>query len=304
VIEFVLLFLLFYLWHGLGITIGYHRLLSHRSFSCPKAVEYFWVLGGYLACQGSPIWWATIHRAHHRYVDTPLDPHAPKHGMFNAYSGWLLRSKYQSHVDPHTQSKDLLKDRLYLFLEQDGDLYRAHAVLFTLAIAFRVFILVTFGWIPTLASLLAGMAVWQIPLMLNVACHIPRLGYKNFATADDSVNVWWVALLAMGEGWHNNHHAFPGSARSGLRWFEFDVSWLLICLMKHAKLLGRVNDMSEPQPVQVISACAHAQSGAEAATPHRSGQRHRRRGAIAEVSANQPLDLAQHKRIFLNDKSM
>jgi stearoyl-CoA desaturase (delta-9 desaturase) len=243
-LEFCILFLVFYFWHALGVTIGYHRILSHRSLSCPKLVEYFCVLPGYLAFEGSPIWWATIHRAHHRFVDTPLDPHAPKHGIFNAHLGWLMHRRYAEHIDPHKYSKDLVHDRVYQFLEQDGDWHRAHLLVFAIGLGFRLLILLAFGWVPALASLLAGFAVLQIPLMLNVACHIPRLGYKNFATGDDSVNVWWVALLAMGEGWHNNHHAFPGSARSGLRWYEFDLSWQIIRLMKALHLIGRINDMS------------------------------------------------------------
>ena len=92
----------------------------------------------------------------------------------------------------------------------------------------------------------------------NVACHIPRLGYKNFATADDSVNVWWVALLAMAEGWHNNHHAFPASARSGLHWYEFDLSLLIIRLMKSLHLIGRINDMSRPQATPGLVAASSA----------------------------------------------
>ena len=107
--------------------------------------------------------------------------------------------------------------------------------------AFRVLLLLAFGWQTALASLLAGFAVLQIPLMLNVICHMPRLGYKNYATADDSVNVWWVGILAMGERWHNNHHASPGSAKSGMRWWEVDVSWLVIDLMRQLNLVTRVN---------------------------------------------------------------
>ena len=265
-IEFLVLFLIFYIWHAVGITIGYHRLLSHRTFACPKAVEYFFVLPGYLAFQGSPIWWATIHRAHHRYVDTPLDPHAPKYGMYNAHAGWLLRKTYASHVNPQTQSKDLLKDPVYVFLEQNGNLPRGHALLFLVALSFRLIILVTCGWVPALASLLAGLAVWQIPLMLNVVCHLPRLGYKNFATGDDSVNVWWVGILALGEGWHNNHHASPGSARTGFHWFEFDLSWLIICAMKRLGLARQINDMKRPQSVPSASSqAARARSRSETA---------------------------------------
>src|SRR5271169_324690 len=119
-LEFLIVFVAFYFWHSLGVTIGYHRLLSHRSFACPKWVEYFWVLGGYLAFEGSPIWWATIHRAHHRYVDTALDPHAPKFGLKRAFIGWVLDGKYADHLDPETQCSDLVKDKLYQFFEQGG----------------------------------------------------------------------------------------------------------------------------------------------------------------------------------------
>ncbi len=240
-IEFIAIFVICYIWHALGTTIGYHRLLSHRSFSCSKAVEYFWVLPGYLAFEGSPIWWATIHRAHHRHSDTELDPHSPRFGIMYAHGGWLERDSYPKHINPMVQSKDLLKDPLYRFLEQGGDLRRGHVLTFFVNLAFRSVICFYFGWVAALASLLAGLAVLQIPLMLNVACHLPKLGYKRYATDDDSVNVWWVALLAMGEGWHNNHHACPGSAKSGMRPWEVDVSWLIIAFMKSVKLVGRVN---------------------------------------------------------------
>ncbi len=250
-LELVLLFVIFYTWHALGITIGYHRLLSHRSFSCPKLVEYFWVLPGFLAFEGSPIWWASMHRAHHRHVDTPLDPHSPRFGFMQAYSGWLSEKQYPAHIDPAVQSKDLLKDPLYRFLEQDGNLMRGHAVGFFFALAFRVVLGLCFGWPVALVSLLAGLAVLQIPLMLNCFCHIPKLGYKNYQVDDDSVNVWWVGILAMGEGWHNNHHASPGSARTGMRLWEFDLSWLIISFMKKINLVQRVNVASHRQMLKV-----------------------------------------------------
>lgn len=243
--EFLIVFVISYLLHALGVTIGYHRLLSHRSFACPKFVEYFWVLMGYLAFEGSPIWWATIHRAHHRHVDTPLDPHSPRYGFYNAHFGWTTKPTYDSHIDPATQSKDLISDPIYRFLEQGGTWWRAHTLGFTICFAFRLLIWACFGWVAALASLLAALAVLQIPLMLNVVCHMPKLGYKNFRCADDSVNVWWVGLLAVGEGWHNNHHVFPGSAKSGIKAHEFDLSWLLICAMRKLGWISRINVVSE-----------------------------------------------------------
>jgi stearoyl-CoA desaturase (delta-9 desaturase) len=241
--EFISIFLICYIMHALGITIGYHRLLAHRSFCAPKAVEYFWVLCGFLAFEGSPIWWATIHRAHHRHVDTALDPHSPRQGLYHAQFGWLTSETYASHVDPKTQSKDLIDDPIYAFLEQGGRWNRSHTLQITINILLRLVILYFFGWVAALASLLAGLAVMQIPLMLNVLCHIPKLGYKTYARHDDSVNVWWVALLAMGEGWHNNHHAFPGSAKTGVKPWEFDFSWIMICLMKKLNLASALNVM-------------------------------------------------------------
>ncbi len=246
--EFIILFLLFYIWHGLGTTVGYHRLLSHRSFECPKWIEYLLVLGGYLSFEGSPIWWATVHRAHHRHVDTPLDPHSPRYGLKNAHLGWLMHETYPEHINPDVQAKDLIKDPVYQFLEQNGKWHRAHALSYGLNISIRIVILLCFGWVAALASLMAAIAVLQIPLMLNVVCHIPKLGYKNFANNDDSVNVWWVALLAMGEGWHNNHHMYPGSAKTGLTKWEFDASWALISLMKKFGLAGRVNVCPQDLP--------------------------------------------------------
>lgn len=246
-LEFAVLFVAFYVWHACGITIGYHRLLSHRSFSCPKWVEYFWVFPGYMAFEGSPIWWAAMHRAHHKHVDTPLDPHSPRNGLQEAYTGWLTAKEYPAHIIPAEQTKDLLKDPLYCFLEQGGSLPRGHALGFFFALSFRAVLFFCFGWQVALASLLAGLAVLQIPLMLNVACHIPKLGYKNYSIDDDSVNVWWVGLLAMGEGWHNNHHAQPGSAKTGMRPWEFDLSWLIICLMKKLNLVQRVNFRTHEQ---------------------------------------------------------
>jgi len=243
IIIFIITFLLSYAWHMVGITIGYHRLLSHRSFRCSKLIEYFWVLGGYFAFQGSPIWWATMHRAHHRYTDSSLDPHSPRlRGWKYAYYGWIKESGYPEHIMPTTQCKDLTKDPLYKWLEQGGDWRKAHKLCFRLGIAYRILLVLCFGWVVAIAEFTAALIVQHIPLLLNVVCHMPKLGYKNYLTADGSVNVWWVAILTAGEGWHNNHHAFPGSARSGLRPFEIDPSWLTLRFMK---LIGLISWMHE-----------------------------------------------------------
>ncbi len=244
--TFITAFFLFYLWHALGVTLGYHRLLSHRTFKSTKLAEYFWVLGGYLCFEGSPIWWATVHRAHHRYTDEERDPHAPRYSWLNAYYRWIYKRKnYPSYMDPATQAKDLINDPIYKLLER-SDWHKSHVLALSIGILFRVLLLACFGWTIALASLAAGVLVLQIPLFLNVVCHIPKLGYKNFDLADDSVNVWWVAIFTNGEGWHNNHHAFPGSARSGLRPHEIDVTWMTIRLMK---ALGMASSVHEALPI-------------------------------------------------------
>ncbi|MBP6747632.1 fatty acid desaturase [bacterium] len=252
-LEFILLFAAFYVWHACGITLGYHRGLSHRAYSCPKWVEYFWVLPGFLAFEGSPIWWSTMHRAHHHHVDTELDPHSPRYGVAYAHLGWLAKMSYPSHIDPNVQAKDLINDPIYAFLEQGGNWRKAHTLSYALNLLFRVAILAAFGWVPALASLLAGLAVQQIPLMLNVLCHLPKWGYKTYAGYDDSVNVWWVGLLAMGEGWHNNHHAAPGSARSGMAWWELDVSYMILVVMKKLGLVTRMNVVSHERMMEIAS---------------------------------------------------
>lgn len=249
-LEFLIVFAISYVWHAMGVTIGYHRLISHRSFSCPKFVEYFWVLGGYLAFEGSPLWWATIHRAHHKYSDTPLDPHSPKNGLYNSHTGWMLNDKYPAGFTPERNAKDLFVDPIYRFLDQNGNWRKNHMLCLALALGVRLVILAFFGWQAALASLLAGLIVLQVPLILNVVCHIPMLGYKNYNSKDDSVNVWWVALFSMGEGWHNNHHAAPGSARTGMRAWEFDASWMIIKLMKSLGLVTRINEMTHEKMME------------------------------------------------------
>src|SRR6516164_3933758 len=168
-IEFIALFLIFYVWHAVGVTVGYHRFLSHRSYSCPKIIEYFWVMGGYLAFEGSPIWWATVHRAHHRYTDEELDPHSPRFGWREAYYGWIFGSEtYPHYINPQTQAKDLIKDPIYRFLEINGQWQKGHLLNCLIGFGSRVLLLFVAGWPIALASLAAGLVVQQVPLLLNV----------------------------------------------------------------------------------------------------------------------------------------
>src|ERR1700733_11826564 len=213
-LEFVLWFMVIYVWHVLGVTVGYHRLLAHRSFKCPKLVEYFFVIGGYLAFESSPIWWATLHRTHHRYTDTELDPHSPRFGNYKGYMGWIFTQHYPAHIDPKIQAPDLIDDPIYKLLERNNNWHTSHLTNSAIGFGSRLIIWALFGWKIALASLLAGLIVQQVPFMVNLLCHKPKLGYKNFVTTDDSVNVWWLTLIPLGDNWHNNPHAYPGCARS------------------------------------------------------------------------------------------
>ena len=208
--AFICFFIIFYLWHSVGTSIGYHRLLAHRSFKCNKLVEYFWVAGGYLGFMSSPIWWATMHRAHHRWTDTEKDPHSPRAGFWASHSGWFFKKTYPDYLDPKKFCKDLVDDPVYKFLERGGDWHKAHLTNSAIGFGFRFLLLFLFGWPLALASLLAGITAQQAPLFLNVFCHKPKLGYQTYATGDDSVNVPWLTFLTVGENWHKQPSCLPG----------------------------------------------------------------------------------------------
>ncbi|MBX9670965.1 MAG: fatty acid desaturase [Candidatus Obscuribacterales bacterium] len=240
--AFLIAFVFFYFWHTFGISIGYHRLLTHRAVQCVKPLEYFFVIGGYLALEGSPVWWACMHRAHHRYADTDLDPHTPRKGIKYAYNGWLGKRDYPDHLSPQRQCSDIINDPLYSWLEQDGHLRKASQLCFWLNVGFRVLLLFTLGPAVAIASLLAAIISHQQPLIINTVCHLPdRFGYRNFDTKDDSINVWWLAVATVGESWHNNHHTFPGSAKFGLKAHEFDASWVLLKMFQSIGLVKKIN---------------------------------------------------------------
>jgi len=209
--------LLYWVAGSLGIGMGFHRLLTHRGYKVPKVVEYFLVTCGTLALEGGPIQWVTTHRIHHAHTDRHGDPHTPRDGGWWAHVGWILRGTAQDHDDATRKryASDLIKDRYYRWL----DVYY-----WVPSIALIIVLLVFGGW---------GVMLWGVFLRVTVGLHSTWLvnsathlwGKRRFVTAEDSRNSWWVALLTFGEGWHNNHHAFPTSARHGLRWYEIDLNW-------------------------------------------------------------------------------
>ena len=209
---------------GFGIGMGYHRLHTHRSYKVPKLIEYFFAVCGTLTLEGGPIFWVATHRVHHQNSDLPGDPHTPHDGGFWAHMGWIIfgEAKHNNTQLMSRYAPDLARDRFYLWLN-----------------TYHYVPLVTLGLI-LLATGGIRMVLWGVFLRVVVGLHSTWLvnsathmwGGRRFATRDDSRNSWWVALLTFGEGWHNNHHAHPTSARHGLAWYEIDITWMQIRLMQ------------------------------------------------------------------------
>jgi len=215
---------LYWMTIGFGIGMGYHRLLTHRSYKVPKLVEYFFAVCGTLTLEGGPIFWVATHRVHHQHSDKDGDPHTPKHGGFWAHMGWIIFGE-PKHNDTKKMAKyapDLAKDAFYVWLNN------WHVV----PLVVLSFILFFVGgwplvfWGTCLRVVLGLHATW----LVNSATHM--WGTRRFATKDDSRNSFWVAMLTFGEGWHNNHHAHPTSARHGLAWYEVDITWMHIWALK------------------------------------------------------------------------
>jgi stearoyl-CoA desaturase (delta-9 desaturase) len=229
----------------LGINIGYHRLLTHKSFSAPSWFRYTLITLGTLCGAGPPVHWAAMHRVHHRFSDTDRDPHDSTRGFWYSHVLHLFFINDQE-VDTalSTYAPDLLKEPYLLFLNRYGTLL----ALMLLAVIYAVG-----GWSWLLwGGFFRVAATWNIMWLVNSASHM--WGYRNYQTNDRTVNCWWVGLLAAGEGWHNNHHALPSCAVHGHRWWEFDLSYLFL---RCFELVGLVHDVKrpkamEPESVQVL----------------------------------------------------
>jgi len=217
----------YYLTTGLGISMGYHRLHTHRSYKVPRWLEYFFALCGSLTLEGGPIFWVAVHRLHHQLSDQPGDPHSPRDGAFWSHIGWILWGE-TNHNNTRVMAKyapDLAKHKFYVWLNN----YHWLPNVVLGAIALAVGGLDMFLWAMCFRIVFGLHATWAV----NSATHM--FGRRRFNTRDDSRNTWWIAIISFGEGWHNNHHAHPTSARHGLAWYEFDPSWILI---KALKFLG------------------------------------------------------------------
>jgi fatty-acid desaturase len=202
----------------LGIGMAYHRLLTHRGYKTYRWVEYFLTWCGTLALEGGPIFWVATHRIHHQHSDHEGDPHTPREGTWWAHMGWIV-SGQGLHHDASVLARyvpDLVRDRGHVFLSRWH--WTSNVVVGLALLAFGGLPYVLWGiFFRTTVGL---HATW----LVNSATHL--WGSRRFATRDDSTNNWWVALLTFGEGWHNNHHAHPTSARHGLAWYEIDFNWM------------------------------------------------------------------------------
>jgi fatty-acid desaturase len=237
---------------NVGVGMCYHRLLTHRGYQVPKWLEYMMTVCATLSLEGGPIFWVGTHRVHHQLSDRQGDPHTPREGGWWAHTGWLLFGE-ALHAQTEALARyapDLSRDRFHVWMSKYHWLPIAASgvLLFVGGWAFG-------GWVNGLAMVLWGVllratlglhATW----LVNSATHM--WGRRRFATHDDSRNSWWVALLTGGEGWHNNHHAHPVSARHGLFWWELDPNFWGIWILSKLGLARGIKvaqfDREDPKP--------------------------------------------------------
>jgi stearoyl-CoA desaturase (delta-9 desaturase) len=246
-----------YLITAVGITIGYHRLLTHRAFQTYKPVEYALAAAGSMAVQGPVIDWVADHRKHHAHTDEEGDPHSPHvghgsglAGLWHAHVGWLFDANGQA--DRRKYAPDLMDDRGMRLLN------RRFVSLVGLSLAIPAAL--GFALTGTVAGAATGLLwgglvriffVHHITWSINSICHFH--GARRFATDDQSTNVWWLSLASLGEAWHHNHHAFPRSAVHGLRRWELDPSGAIITAMQRLGLAWNVVRISPERQAQRLA---------------------------------------------------
>jgi len=216
---------------ALGVTVGLHRMLTHRSFTAPVVVRAILLILGCLSLEGSPLEWATTHTKHHANSDREGDPHSPMEGFWHAHIGWLFSSP-RGEIEIY--GKAFTKDPLVMGISRTWLLWAALGLLVPLAIG---------GWQGLLwGGLVRIFLTHHVTWSVNSVCH--TFGKRPYETRDASRNEWIVGLLAFGEGWHNNHHAFPRSAFHGLHWWQFDLSGYLIWTLEKLHLATNVYRVS------------------------------------------------------------
>lgn len=235
----LLVALVLYILTAGGITAGYHRLLTHQSYKAPRWLAYLIVTCAALSAQAGPAVWVAIHRHHHAHSDQEEDPHDAAKGFWWSHVGWMLKltPRRLDRDFTRVRARDVLSDPYYRFLDRG---------FFPLSLLLLLALYKLGGW-PWLlwAGFVRIAAVFHGTWLVNSAAH--RYGYRSYATKDLSTNCWWVALLTLGEGWHNNHHAFPRSARHGLRWYELDMTWVFLNFLERRGWIQKVQLPTEQQ---------------------------------------------------------
>ena len=231
---------------GFGITIGYHRLLSHRAFECGIWQTRVWATLGALALQGGPVFWVGLHRRHHQFTDQDGDPHSPRHSFFEGHMGWMARTETKGGaVLGALTARDLRalgRDPYVKWLDRGVGPLLPWAVSVAICGAIA-------GWPGVVWGGIVRTAIgWHATWLVNSVGH--RWGAQPHRTGEGSRNVWWLAPIAFGDQWHNNHHAFPGSAKLGLKHGELDPGWLVLCLLKRLRLVWdiRTPEQLAPRP--------------------------------------------------------
>jgi len=216
----------------LGVTLGYHRYFAHRSFRTSRAFQFVLALWAVSSAQKGVLWWAGHHRNHHRYSDRPEDLHSPKRrGLLWSHVGWTMSPRYE-HA-PVEAIKDMARYPELRWLDR-------HFYVSTLALGALCFLLG--GWTGLVWGYFVSMVlVWHSTFCINSLCHV--FGKRRYPTTDTSRNSFWLAVLTLGEGWHNNHHYFCSSARNGFFWWEFDPTYYVIWTLEK---LGIVWDVKRP----------------------------------------------------------
>jgi sn-2 palmitoyl-lipid 9-desaturase len=224
---------LHWLFGSIGICLGFHRMLTHRSLQVPKPLEYAIAVIGSLALQGGPIFWVAGHRLHHLHTEHPdKDPYAASRGFWWSHMMWLFytQKEFFDYEIYKKSAPDLAKDPFYRWLNK---------YYLTLQIPLGLLLYAVGGWSFVIYGMfLRAVILWHSTWLINSASHIT--GYTTFKTEDNSRNLWWAALLTYGEGWHNNHHAYPNVAKAGWEWWEIDMTWWAIKVLQTLGLAQRI----------------------------------------------------------------
>jgi sn-1 stearoyl-lipid 9-desaturase len=251
---------------NLGLIVCFHRLLSHRSFTLPRWLELSLAFFGTCAAEAGPVTWVALHRKHHAFADRPGDPHSPSIGSWWSYVGWTY---HRFDIDVRVWAKDVYRDPAYRWLERWS----------------TVIVLGVAVWLSLVGYLLGGQRLalsflfwgffvrivytWHTSFLVNFRAHAARAA-SSTASAGRSRDVWWLAVMAFGDGWHNTHHRQPQSARHGHPWYRVDPAWLTI---RGLESLGLATDVKRSRPSRTLEPSSRIWIGAEPLTEGSSGGR-------------------------------